>query len=207
MKVIVTSFKRSHARTVALSAPSPAAGHHRPMPPPEIPGHSWATLGQSIVGPLLPPPGSWCTQGFVCALQESVSPVLCKFWQLYGGVNGDLLQEDLCHTQVYCTHNPCSSILLTRTYAGDTQTQFCISFCGVSGSWCAQGLFEPSEHLWQVYDLILYVISPFLLSFWGFSFALGCWVRAKVIKLLEKIEVDIFAFCLDNRFLDMTLES
>ena len=28
-------------------------------------------------------------------------PVLCKFWQLYGGVNGDLLQEDLCHT-----HNP-----------------------------------------------------------------------------------------------------
>ena len=58
-----------------------------------------------------------------------------------------------------------------------------------------------------MYDLILYVISPFLLSFWGFSFALGCGVRAKVIKLLEKIEVDIFAFCLDNRFLDMTLES
>ena len=24
-------------------------------------------------------PGSWCTQGFVCALQESVSPVLGKF--------------------------------------------------------------------------------------------------------------------------------
>ena len=30
--------------------------------------------------------GSWCTQGFVCALQESVSPVLCKFWWLYGGL-------------------------------------------------------------------------------------------------------------------------
>ena len=41
----------------------------------------------------------WCTQGSVCALQESVSPVLCKFWQLCGGVNGDLLQEGLCHTQ------------------------------------------------------------------------------------------------------------
>ena len=25
------------------------------------------------------------TQGSVCSLQESVSPVLCKFWQLYGG--------------------------------------------------------------------------------------------------------------------------
>ena len=23
---------------------------------------------------------------------------LCKFWQLYSGVNGDLFQEDLCHT-------------------------------------------------------------------------------------------------------------
>ena len=39
-------------------------------------------------------------QGSVCALQESPFPVLCEFWQLYSGVNGDLLQEGLCHTQV-----------------------------------------------------------------------------------------------------------
>ena len=45
-------------------------------------------------------------QGSVCALQESVSPVLCKFWWLYGGINGDLLQEGLCHTQVCCTQSP-----------------------------------------------------------------------------------------------------
>ena len=47
-------------------------------------------------------PGSWCTQGSVCALQESVFPVLCKFWWLYGRVNGDLLQKvpcTHCHTQ------------------------------------------------------------------------------------------------------------
>ena len=25
-------------------------------------------------------------------------PVLCEFWGLYGGFNGDLLQEGLCHT-------------------------------------------------------------------------------------------------------------
>ena len=31
------------------------------------------------MGTLLLSPGSWCTQGFVCALQESVSPVLRKF--------------------------------------------------------------------------------------------------------------------------------
>ena len=152
-------------------------------PPPthastETPGHSWARLGQSLVGSLLLFPGSWYTQGFVCALQESVSSVLCKFWGLYGGVNGDLLQEVTCHTQVYCTQSPCpcSSPLLTHASAGDTQTQFWLSLCRVSGSWCTQGLFEPSKSLWQVWGLILNTILPLLPSCWGFSFALGCGV-------------------------------
>ena len=101
MKIMVT-FKRSHACTATFSVPDPAAGHHQPMPPAETPGHSQASLGQSLVGSLLLSPGSWCTWGSVCALQESVSPVLCKFWPLYGGVNGHLLQEGLCHNQVYC---------------------------------------------------------------------------------------------------------
>ena len=102
-------------------------------------------------------------------------PVLCKFWQIYGGVNGDLLQDSLCHTQVYCTQSRCpfSSPLLTCTSTGDTQTQFCFSFCGVSGSCCTPGLFEPSEHLWHMWGLILNMILPLLLSFWGFSIALG----------------------------------
>ena len=79
-----------------------------------------------------------------------------------GGVNGDLLQEGLCHTQVCCTQSPClwSSSLLTCTSTGNTQTQFWFSLCGVSGSWCTQGLFEPSKHLWQVWDLILNAICP-----------------------------------------------
>ena len=72
----------------------------------QTPGHSRACLSQSLVGSLLLSPGFWCAQGFVCALQESVSPVLCKFWQLYGGVNGDLLQEGLSHTQVCSTQAP-----------------------------------------------------------------------------------------------------
>ena len=145
------------------------------MPPPETLRPSQASLGQSFVGSLLLSPGSWCAQAFVCALYKSVSPALCKFWWLYGGVNGDLLQEGLCHTQVCCTQSPwpCSSPLLTHTSAGDSQTQFCLSLCGVSGSWCAQGLFEPSEHLWQIWGLILNMISPLLPSCWGFSFALG----------------------------------
>ena len=55
---MATSFKRSHAHSATLSAPNPAAGHHQPMPPPETRGHSWASLGQSLVGSLLLSPGS-----------------------------------------------------------------------------------------------------------------------------------------------------
>ena len=63
--------------------------------------------------------------------------------------------------------------LLTNTFTGDTQTQFWLSLCGVSGPSCAEGLFEPSDHLWPVRGLIPNVISPLLPSCWGFSFALG----------------------------------
>ena len=125
MKIMATSFKRSHEPTATLRAPNPAAGHCWPTPLPETPGHSWESLGQSLVGSMLLSPESWCAQGSVCALQESISPVLCKFWQLYGGVNGDLLQDGLCHTQVCCTLSscPCSSPLLPLTSTGDIQTR------------------------------------------------------------------------------------
>ena len=38
---------------------------------------------------------------------------------------------------------------------------------------CTEVLFEPSEHLWWVWCLILNVILPLLSSCWGFAFALG----------------------------------
>ena len=50
VKIMVTSFKKSHAGTATPSAPSPAAGHCQPTPPLETPGHSWACLGQALVG-------------------------------------------------------------------------------------------------------------------------------------------------------------
>ena len=139
--------------------PDPVAGHRQPTPLLETSGHSQATQGQSLVGSLLLSPGSWCTQGSLCALRESVF----QFWWLYGGVNGDLFQESLCHIQVYCTKSPCpyGRPLLTHTFARDSQTQFWLSLCGVSGCLCPQGLFEPSEHLWWVRRLILKVVSYF----------------------------------------------
>jgi len=75
MKIMVTSFKRSHAPTAALSASDPAVGQCGPKPPLETSGHWWACLDQFLVGSLLLSPGPWCTQCFVCALQESVSSV------------------------------------------------------------------------------------------------------------------------------------
>ena len=63
MKIVATSFKRSHAHT----APNPAAGHHRPTPPPETSGHSRTRLGQSLVGTLVLSLRSWlCTRFCLC---------------------------------------------------------------------------------------------------------------------------------------------
>ena len=73
MEVMWTSFERSHASNGAVSAPNPEASHHRPTPPPQSPGHSWACLGQSLVGSILLSSGSWCTAAFVFALLQSVS--------------------------------------------------------------------------------------------------------------------------------------
>ena len=53
MKIMETSFKRSHAHSAALRAPNCAAGHCRPTPLPESPGHSRASLDQALVGSLL----------------------------------------------------------------------------------------------------------------------------------------------------------
>ena len=85
-----------------ISAPNPAAGHHPPTPPLE-------TLGQvGILHSFL-----WDHSSFLLGagahkfLFVSSKSLLPQFWQLYGGVNGHLLQEGLCHTQVYCTQSPC----------------------------------------------------------------------------------------------------
>ena len=99
MKIMVSAFKRSYACTApSRNAPDFSAGHHQPTPPPEAPGHSQANLLQSLVGSLPLSPQSRCTPGFVCALQESVSPVLCQFSWHYDGVNGNLFPE------AYATH-------------------------------------------------------------------------------------------------------
>ena len=150
----------------------------KPLPTHISAGDSWTLRGKSgSVSYVVTALFSWvlvCTRFYLCLLRVCFT-VLCKFWQLYGRVNGDLLQEGLCYTQVSCTQSPfpCSRPLLTCTSTGNTQTLKGWSG-SVSGEFprCAEG-FVWTLWLSQVgMGLILNVISPLLLFCWGFSFAL-----------------------------------
>ena len=125
MKVRATSFKRSQARTAAHSvlpalqqATASPRLHQRLL---DTHRQVWAVSCGATA------PFSWVLvhiKFFLCPPRVCF-PVLCKFWQLYGGVNGNHLQEGLCHTRVYYSQSPCpcGRPLLTHTSTGDTQTQ------------------------------------------------------------------------------------
>ena len=116
-------------------------------------GDSWTLTGKS--GSLscgVTAPFSWVlvhTRFCLCPSRVHF-PVLCKFWQLYGEVNGDFLQEGLCHMQVCYTQSscPCGSSLLTAPpqemlkhssvsdsvgYLGPGVHKVCLSPLSVSG--------------------------------------------------------------------------
>ena len=131
--------------------PDPAADHHQPclhwrLPPHRqvsvslLWGHCSFLLGPGAHKLLFVPSKSLFPQSWV----SSGGSVI--------GLMATSSKEGLCHTQVCCTQSPCpcGSPLLIHTSSGDTQTQFWLSLGGVSGFWCAQGLFEPSKYLWWV---------------------------------------------------------
>ena len=92
---------------------------------------------------------------------------------VYDGFNGDLLQEGLCYTQVCCTQSPCPAAVHCRLIPPQETPKHSLSQ-SLWGPWVLHtGLFEPSEHLWQKWGLILNANLPLLPSFWGFSFVLG----------------------------------
>ena len=147
-----------------------------PMPPPETPGHSWASLSQSPLGSLLLSPGSWYTQGFFVPSKS----LFCQSCVYSGGSMVGLMETSSKRAYAIprsaAPRAPCpwGSPVLTCTSIGDAQT-----LKGRSGSVSLGSpgshkiMFEPSERLWWVWGLILNVISPLLPSGWGLSFALG----------------------------------
>ena len=155
-------------------------------------GQVWVSL---LWGPcsLFLGPGA---QGSVCSLQECfLSPVM--FWRLYGKVNGDLLQEALCHTQVCCTQSPCpcSSPLLTCTSTGYSQTQFCLSLCGIFGSWCTQAEFRKGRGTRDQIANIRWIIEKarefqknIYFCFIDYVKAFDCVDHKKLWKILKEME-------------------
>ena len=132
-------------------------------------------MGQSLGRSLLFSPWSRCTQ-VLFVPSKSLFPQSCVS---SGGSMVGLMATSskwayaIARYTAPRTPTPEASPLLTHTSSGDTQTQFCISLCRVSGSWCVQGMFEPSDCLWKVQGLILNVSLPLIPCSWGFSFALG----------------------------------
>ena len=105
MKIMATSFKRSHACTQSQPCSKPPLTHTSTR-------DSWTLTGRSgSVSCEVTAPFSWvlvCTRLCLCPPRVCFpSPV--QVLVLYDGVNGDLLQEGLCHTQVY-TQSPCPFI-------------------------------------------------------------------------------------------------
>ena len=92
----------------------------RPPPTHAFIGEYWTLTGKSgsvscgVIAPL-----SWVlvhTRFCLCP-PRVYFPFLCKFWWLYGGVNGDLLQEVLCHTHTYYNiHSKISGLI--RRFSG-----------------------------------------------------------------------------------------
>ena len=84
-----------------------------------------------------------------------------------------------CVSQVCCSQRPCPRSRPSRPLSPQKTLRH---FKGSSGSVSVVSLgpgmqkllFEPSNHLWRVWGLILNVILPLPLSCWGLSFALGC---------------------------------
>ena len=114
MKIMVTSFKRS---VLALLHSVPLT-LHQAIANMASTGDSWTLMGmcESVSCWVIAPCFWVLVHTRFCLCPPTVCfLVLFKFWHLCGGVNGDLLQDGLCHTQVYCTQSPCSSPLLTRT--------------------------------------------------------------------------------------------
>ena len=99
----------------------------RPPPTHASTGHSWTLMGKSglvyfgvtALFPWFLVHPNFCLYRPRVCFPSSVWVLAALWW-----VNGDLLQEGLCHTQVCCTQSPCpcGRPQLTCTTTGDTQT-------------------------------------------------------------------------------------
>ena len=150
----------------------------RPPPTQASTGESRTPTGKSgavSLGSLLLSPGSWCT-GFCCAHRESISQSCVSSGSSMVGLMASSSKRAYAIPRSTAPRAPAPVADHCRPGPPqETLKHSSGSVSGVPGSWCAQGLFEPSERLWQECGLILNANSPLLPSYWGFS-DLGCGV-------------------------------
>ena len=173
MKIMATSFKRSHAHTATFSAFNSAAGHRWPTPPPETPGHSQASLGQSLVGSLLLSPMSWCAQ-------VSFVPSKSLFPQsrvTSGGSVVGLMATSFKRAFSTPRSTAPRAPVPSAVQCWPVPPQETLKHSSVSVS---VGSLGPCMHkVWALWasladvGLNLNTVSTLLPSCWGFSFALG----------------------------------
>ena len=144
MKTMATSFKRRHS-----VPPTWQQATSHPTPLPETPGHSWASLGRLLWGhcSFLLGPGA---HKVLSVPSESLFPQSCV--SSAGSMMGLMATSckrlmphpGLLHPEPLLLHQATADMYLHRRHSNTVL----VSLCGVSGSLCSQGLFEPSEHLW-----------------------------------------------------------
>ena len=112
-------------------------------------------------------------QDFVCALQESVSPVLCKFCGPVVGLMVSSFKRDYATPRSAAPRAPAPLAGHCLLLALQETLKHWSGSVSVGSHGACNVLFESSEHFRWVWGLILNMISPLLPFFWSFSFALG----------------------------------
>ena len=132
MKTMATSFKMSHSCTAALSA----LPLQQATSDPRLCWRLLDTHGQVWVSLLW----SHCSLLLGPGVHKVLfGPSTSLFPQSCGSSVVELMVTSSIRAYAIPSSTPCPCIspLLTHTSARDTQTQFCLSLCGISGSWCA----------------------------------------------------------------------
>ena len=152
----------------------------------------WTQLLEIVCLGLLSNLSSFQLSGFtcgsaVCALQESVPQSCVSSGGSMVGITVTSSKRAYATPRSAAPRAPapaaghCGPYLLRRH-----STQFCLSLCGVFGSWCTQGTLEPSEGLWRVWGLILNLVKA--MFFPGVMYGCESWT----IRKAERWRIDTF---------------
>ena len=162
MKIIVSSFKRSHALPHSVPPTLQQATANPCLSQRFL--DTTGKFGSVSCGVTAPFSWSWCTQGLVCVLQQFPQSCVSSGSSMMGLMVTSSMRA-YAPPRSAASRAPAPVAGHCCTSIGDTQTlkgrsgSVSVGFPGVH-----KVLFELSEYLWWVWSLILNVISPLLPS-------------------------------------------